>query len=173
MIMYTTPLHADTLYSVCGKHGTIIGTKVVELESSRSADGFAELEFNVSSIAALVMIGFIGGILVGVIGIGIEKLVFVYLTWKGVNPKHAGITSIMTVGLASVCSFAFYAYHSRVPYGFWLMGLPGILVGSTIGPIINHKIGSRNLLIAFAILCLVETVHNTTVLLGLRGGDGA
>ena len=74
---------------------------------------------------------------------------------------------------ASACSFAFYAFHSRVPYGFWLMGLPGILVGSTIGPIINHKLGSRNLLIMFASLCLVETAHNTMVLLGLAGGAGA
>jgi uncharacterized membrane protein YfcA len=120
-----------------------------------------------------MLIGLVGGVLVGVIGIGIEKLVFAYLTWKGVNPKHAGITSIMTVGLASACSFAFYVYHSRVPYGFWLMGLPGILVGSTIGPIINDKLGSRNLLLAFATLCLVETVHNTMVLLGVAGGAGA
>ena len=69
-------------------------------------DGFAELEYNAASIAALMLIGFVGGALVGVIGIGIEKLVFVYLTWQGVNPKHAGITSIMTVGLCASLALA-------------------------------------------------------------------
>jgi hypothetical protein len=52
-----------------------------------------------STILALSLLSFAGGISCGVIGIGIEKMLFVYLTWHDVDSRSAGITSIIAVPL--------------------------------------------------------------------------
>ena len=126
------------------------------------------MKFSAGTICSLVVLGIIGGILVGVIGIGIEKLLFVYLTMvHKVGTKDAGITSIISVGIASSFSFLLFALEGRVPYGFWMMGLPGILIGSTIGPFINQVLGARRLLLLFATMCLAELVHNVLAFTGV------
>ena len=121
-------------------------------------------------IGSLAVIGLAGGVLVGVIGIGIEKFVFMYLTVVcKVDTKAAGITSTMSVGFASAFSFLLLAIEGKVPYAFWLMGLPGILIGSTIGPWVNSVLGPRRLLLVFATLCVVEVAHNVLVFVNVLG----
>ena len=51
-------------------------------------------------------------------------------------------------------------YIGAIPYDFWLMGLPGILCGSIMGPTINQKIGSRNVMILFCIMLTTEVLKN-------------
>eukprot|EP01052_Picozoa_sp_SAG31_P015079 SAG31_NODE_958_length_10763_cov_8.374531_6_plen_59_part_00 len=47
------------------------------------------------------------------------------------------------------------------------MGLPGILVGSTIGPFINQLLGPERLLIIFGTLCVLEFLHNALSFAGI------
>jgi uncharacterized membrane protein YfcA len=44
------------------------------------------------------------------------------------------------VGITSAASFVLHALDDEVPYEWWLMTLPGILVGSTIGPWCAHPL---------------------------------
>ena len=71
-------------------------------------------------------------------------------------PSHrsAGIISVALVGWLSLIAFVAHAasaqcpaehgYLGAVPYKYWLVGLPGILLGSMVGRKINQLIGSRN-----------------------------
>lgn len=121
--------------------------------------------------------GVLGGWLTGYIGVSIEKVLFVLLTWRyGINARTASVTSIALVGWVSALSFFIHAtspcqpgapgYVGAVPYAYWLMGLPGILIGSVVGPQINQAIGSRNIMIGFVVLLLAEVTRNTLTSLG-------
>ena len=88
--------------------------------------------FTRGPICMITLLSFFGGISVGIIGIGIEKLLFVYLTWiYDIDSRSAGITSIISVGIASGFSFTWHAWAQEVPYDWWLMVLPGILLGKS------------------------------------------
>ena len=113
----------------------------------------------------------LGGLLTGYIGISIEKVLFVLLTMAGDVPvRHATVTSITLVGWVSGIAFIMHAfspcdpsapqYIGAVPYDLWLVAMPGILLGSIIGPEINRIIGPRRILTAFAIALAYESAHD-------------
>jgi len=129
-----------------------------------------------SDVALAAVAAVIGGCLTGYIGVCIEKVLFVLLTWRyGVNARAASVTSIALVGWISAVAFALHAiapcspaapgYIGAVPYAYWLMVLPGILVGSVVGPYINAAVGSRRVMIAFVVLLLVEVGRYSLLLL--------
>ena len=47
-----------------------------------------------------------------------------------------------------------------VPFEYWLMGLPGVLFGSFIGPWVNSKIGSRNVMKIFCGFLIADAIYN-------------
>ena len=53
-----------------------------------------------------------------------------------------------------------------VPFEYWLMGLPGVLFGSFVGPMINSKIGSRNVMKVFCVFLLADVVYNLVEIFG-------
>lgn len=109
--------------------------------------------------AALVAASFAGGILVGYIGIGIDKLLFVLLTQYRVNSTKASVTSITMVGLLSiVSSLDHIVVRNDFPWELWLLVLPGLLLGSMIGPFVNKLVGPRRILIAFVVLLFADAI---------------
>lgn len=113
----------------------------------------------------------IGGMLTGYIGISIEKVLFVLLTLSGEGSvRQATVTSITLVGWVSGLSFLFHAfspadpfapgYIGAVPYHLWLVALPGILLGSILGPQINRLVGPRVILAVFAALLIYQSIHD-------------
>ena len=113
----------------------------------------------------------LGGLLTGWIGVSIEKVLFVLLTRDGsVDVRRATITSVSLVGwlsgvatlmhMLSPCDPNAPDYVGALPYGLWIVGLPGILMGSILGPRINQAVGSTNILIGFALMLLYEGSKN-------------
>jgi hypothetical protein len=113
---------------------------------------------------------FLGGMLCGWIGIGVEKVTFFLLTYfHKVDVIAAGLSSITMTGWLSFVAFLLHALctpedegygphlscglrdelnpgghvFGKVPYELWLSVLPGILIGSLIGPIVNAAVGPR------------------------------
>jgi hypothetical protein len=56
-------------------------------------------------------------------------------------------------------------YIGAVPYDLWLVALPGILLGSIIGPQLNALVGPNRILATFAIALAYESIHNTLTLM--------
>jgi len=106
---------------------------------------------------------FLGGVLTGYIGIGIEKFLFCLLTsYYGFNIRSACCTSIFVVGLCSMVSFAVHAssprdqleagYVGAVPFAEWSMGMSGLLCGTLFGPWLSSAVGPKNILWMFCII---------------------
>jgi len=103
---------------------------------------------------------FIGGLVTGWIGIGIEKVLFVLLTAHPhhANIKRACITSIAIVGWISLISLVLHlVYLNDVPLVLWCCGIPGVLIGAQLGPKINKLVGSRNIMIMFVLMLLYDS----------------
>lgn len=109
----------------------------------------------------IVIAAISGGLLVWIIGIGVEKTVFTALTGIGHGcARKSAITSITIVGLVSAIS----AYAKKLTHHamvFWIMGLPGIVIGSSVGPWINSCLGKRNIMIIFFFLLMTEVTKST------------
>jgi len=117
-----------------------------------------------------------GGLLTGYIGISIEKVLYVLIMMScDVPVRVATVTSITLVGWVSGFTFVLHAlspcdplapqYIGAVPYDLWLVALPGILLGSIIGPQLNALLGPNLILAAFAIALAYESIRNTLALM--------
>ena len=130
---------------------------------------------------------FLGGMLCGWIGIGVEKVTFFLLTYfHKVDVIAAGLSSITLTGLLSFFAFLLHAVctpedegpgphwscavrddlnpgghvFGKVPYELWLSVLPGILIGSLIGPVVNAAVGPRNIMIIFVGFLFFDATYN-------------
>ena len=107
---------------------------------------------------AIIIVGVFGGLLVGYIGAGIDALLFFVLTSRfKIDTHQATVTSIITMGLTAMIPFCVHLFIlGDVPINLWLMVLPGILIGARIGPWLNKTLGSKRILIVFALLLIIE-----------------
>jgi len=130
---------------------------------------------------------FLGGMLCGWIGIGVEKVTFFLLTYfHDVDVIAAGLSSITMTGWLSFFAFLLHALctpedegigphfscalrnesnpfghvFGKVPYELWLSVIPGILIGSLVGPAVNAAVGPRNIMIVFVIFLLFDAGYN-------------
>ena len=117
-------------------------------------------------LTSLVVVGLIGGILVGYVGVGIDALLFLMLTYFfKIDSHEVTVTSILTMGFTAMVPFAVHLFIlSDVPMDLWLMVLPGILLGARIGPWLNNRLGRRRILIGFSTLLVIEFLMTFTKL---------
>jgi uncharacterized membrane protein YfcA len=120
-----------------------------------------EYKYTKNSVVAYAAASFVGGLITGWIGIGIEKVLFVMLTsYDKCNINRACITSISIVGWISTFAFVIHMWLLKdVPVMFWVCGLSGVHIGAMIGPTINKWIGSRNVMIVFVIFLIVDAAY--------------
>lgn len=114
---------------------------------------------------------FLSGMLTGYIGISVEKVLFWLLTWRQKASVEAScVTSITLIGflsgiamvvhIFSPCDLADPSYTGAIPWRYVLMGMPGILLGTIVGPQLNAWIGPRNIMIAFCFMLLFDAAKN-------------
>eukprot|EP01098_Paradermamoeba_levis_P014245 TRINITY_DN6738_c0_g1_i1.p2 TRINITY_DN6738_c0_g1~~TRINITY_DN6738_c0_g1_i1.p2 ORF type:complete len:345 (-),score=98.30 TRINITY_DN6738_c0_g1_i1:469-1503(-) len=113
------------------------------------------------SFAVMAVMGFVGGLLVGYISVGIDTLFFfVVCSVYHMDSRLATVNSILVIGWCSFVPFLLRLfYFKNVRLDLWLMAIIGIIFGARIGPIINKKVGRRRMLIIFVILLLIETIR--------------
>jgi len=115
---------------------------------------------------------FAGGILVGLIGIGIEKVIFMIGTWgaHGMHVRDASVSAITVVGVLSGISMVVHlltprcplehGYIGTLPMKIFLCAQPGVFLGSFVGPWVAKTVGSRNIMWAFCCFLLFDVVEN-------------
>lgn len=114
------------------------------------------------SIFMYALVGFIGGILVGEIGIGIEKVFFLVATnYHRAEIKRATVTAIAIVGWLSCMSACIHLFVLKdVPLAYWVCALPGVLLGSIVGPKVNAYLGSKNVMIVFCMFLFLNVAYD-------------
>lgn len=151
-----------------------------------------KIRFSAKEYAIYAVTCYFGGILTAWIGIGVEKLTFVLLTYfHNVDVTAAGVSSIFLTGFLSAVAFLFHSLCApadngpgphfqcaiksaadptgnvlgNIPYEIVLAVLPGILIGSVVGPAINAAIGPRNMMVIFVCFLLFDIGYNLVDLL--------
>ena len=107
-----------------------------------------------------------GGMLTGYIGVAIEKVLFVLLTLEGSCVRRATLTSITAVGWVSAVAVATHAlsspdpsspsYIGVPPVRLWLVALPGVMIGSMLGPHVHRWLGATTVLSLFTAYLVAE-----------------
>eukprot|EP01124_Arcella_intermedia_P017191 TRINITY_DN23989_c0_g1_i1.p1 TRINITY_DN23989_c0_g1~~TRINITY_DN23989_c0_g1_i1.p1 ORF type:complete len:375 (+),score=80.60 TRINITY_DN23989_c0_g1_i1:161-1126(+) len=116
---------------------------------------------NWKDMAGLAFTGFIGGLLMGWISVGIDVAVFFALTaYWGVDSRRATVTSVLVGGWSSFLPLLIHiCYFKDVPYALWLMVVGGSMFGAKIGPLINKIFGKTIILILFVVLLIAEVIR--------------
>ena len=88
--------------------------------------------------------------------------------------KGVSISSLLLVGWLSAVSFAVHAaspadpatpgYMGAVPWKFFLVGLPGLFVGSALGPMFNRLLGTRMVTWLFVGFLVADVIEQCLIL---------
>jgi len=128
---------------------------------------YGDIKLNLMHLFGLATIGLIGGIVVGWISVGLDILLFIYLTFFfNIEPVNATIMAVLTMGFTSMYPLIFFHMIEMedVPYKLWLMVEGGCVIGARIGPIFISLIGTKTLYFVFGFLLLVECIRSFVVL---------
>lgn len=113
----------------------------------------------------LLFAGLLGGIIMGWLGIGCDKLLFFFLTMYGVSSMKASIMGVTLTGILSMPVSFMHLLSGEFPLQLWLLAQPGLLLGSIFGGYLNGLLGSRTVLILFLAIVGFDVVKNFTSLL--------
>lgn len=110
----------------------------------------------------------LAGAMTALVGVGLDKLVFLLAILRHDARTHrATVTGVAAVGWVSAMLAWMHAhspcrgdrgYVGTIPYAEASLALPGLLLGSMLGPALHARLGSRAVLIAFLLFLAHEAV---------------
>jgi len=116
------------------------------------------VDLTVPNAALLLLFSFLGGLVSGWIGFGIDTMFYFILTviFK-INPAVAIVTSISLMAAGSLAGTILNIMLNEVPLSLWYSAVPGVTVaGLFLAAYIAMKIGPKNVLILFTFLLSVD-----------------
>lgn len=111
------------------------------------------VELNPTNILILSTFSFLGGLISGWIGFGIDTMFYFILTVIfRINPAVAIVTSISLMAAMSIVGTLLNALFHGVPVSLWYSAIPGVTVaGLFIAAYLAVKLGARNVLLLFTL----------------------
>ncbi len=118
----------------------------------------SSIELNLRNIGILTGFSFVGGMISGWIGFGIDTIFYFILTLiYRINPAIAIVTSISLMAAMSLVGSIFYATMGTMPISLWYSAIPGVTIaGLFLAAYFAVKIGPKNVLILFAAFLSVD-----------------
>ena len=164
---------ADVRY-VFSMFSVIVGVALV-VNHRRVKQGIvSELQDDAQEISARVLfpIALIGGILSGLIGTGIDFVIFAIMIFLGnYGIRTAIATSVVVMALNAMIGFLLVALFtdrfSGVVVEYWLAAIPIVIVGAPLGAIACRYL-PRGFMFYFLMLLITVDVISTLVILGFR-----
>lgn len=113
---------------------------------------------NLRNCSVLLFASFIGGLLCGWIGFGIDTIFYFILTVMfKINPAAAIVTSISIMAAMSICGTILNSIFQEVPLALWFSAIPGVTIaGLFLAAYIAVKMGSRNILLLFTFFLSID-----------------
>lgn len=101
---------------------------------------------------------FIGGLLCGWIGFGIDTIFYFIMTVMfRINPAASIVTSISLMAAMSISGTVLNAIFQNVPLALWYSAIPGVTIGGLfLAAYIAVKMGSRNILLLFTFFLSID-----------------
>jgi len=116
------------------------------------------VELTARNIAILLFFSFIGGLITGWIGFGIDTIFYFILTLVfRVNPAIAIVTSIAIMAAMSLAGAVLHLFLYEVPLSLWYSAIPGVtLAGLFLAAFLAVKLGAKNVLLLFTLLLSID-----------------
>ncbi len=116
------------------------------------------IELNVRNTLILVFFSFLGGMISGWIGFGIDTMFYFILTviFK-INPAVAIVTSISLMAAISLMGTILNVIINEVPLSLWYSAIPGVTIaGLFLASYLAMRLGAKNVLILFTFLLSID-----------------
>jgi len=117
-----------------------------------------DVSLNISNIGIFLFFSFIGGLISGWIGFGIDTIFYFILTLIfRVNPAIAIVTSISLMAALSVVGTIIHILFYQVPFALWYSAIPGVTIASLfLASYIAVRLGAKNVLMIFTLLLSID-----------------
>lgn len=116
------------------------------------------VELNLLNIFILLSCSFVGGMISGWIGFGIDTIFYFILTvWFRVNPAVAIVTSISIMAAMSMAGTMLNVICHDVPISLWYSAIPGVTIaGLFLAAYLAIRLGARNVLLLFSFFLICD-----------------
>lgn len=114
------------------------------------------------NIPVFLFFSFLGGLVSGWIGFGIDTIFYFILTvlFK-VNPAVSIVTSISLMAVMSIVGTLLNFFFHEVPFAIWYSAVPGVTIaGLFLAAYVAIKIGPKNVLLLFTLLLTIDFFAN-------------
>jgi len=164
---------ADVRY-VFSMFSVIVGVALV-VNHRRVKQGIvSELQHDAQEISAHILfpVALVGGILSGLIGTGIDFVIFAIMIFLGnYGIRTAIATSVVVMAINAIVGFIlvvlFTDRFSGVVVEYWLAAIPIVVVGAPLGAVACRYL-PRDFMFYFLMLLITVDVISTLVILGFR-----
>ena len=112
------------------------------------------------NIAILFIFSFLGGLITGWIGFGIDTIFYFILTivFK-INPAASIITSISLMAAVSLAGTLLNILFNEIPFTLWYSAVPGVTIaGLFLAAYFAVKLGAKNVLMLFTFLLSIDFI---------------
>ena len=132
----------------------------------------SNITFNLYNNSLIVLCGFIGGLISGLIGSGADLLAFCILAlFFRIEIKLAIQISVIIMAMVSVAGIAMQAYIFEPIPGhvitLWYIAAPIVLFGAPLGAVFCKRTTSNSLIIFIALIVIIEVI-STVILVGFE-----
>ena len=113
----------------------------------------------------IVVTGFLGGMMTGLVGTGIDIICFSVMVMLFRLPEKISTpTSVVLMAINSWVGFALHVFviggFTTVVQGYWLAAIPVVVVGAPLGAYICARLSNKIISITLIILILIEFVSS-------------
>lgn len=164
---------ADVRY-VFSMFSVIVGVALVVNHRRVKQGKVSELENDAQEISGRILFpaALIGGILSGLIGTGIDFVIFAIMIFLGnYGIRTAIATSVVVMAINAIVGFILVALFtdrfSGVVVEYWLAAIPIVVVGAPLGAVACRYL-PRDFMFYFLMLLITVDVISTLVILGFR-----
>ena len=133
---------------------------------------FEELDYTMGNRIVLISIGFLGGLVSSIVGVGIDILIFITLTLGfRMNEKISTPTTVILMGLLSVVGFFYHAAVAKdistEVWHYWMSCIPVVIFGAPLGAFACNLIKRDHLIIGLLLLISIELI-STVILIPIQ-----
>lgn len=164
---------ADVRY-VFSMFSIIVGVALVFNHRRVKQGIISELKNDAKEISNYILLpsAFIGGLLSGLIGTGIDFIIFAVMIFVGNYGIRVAITtSVIVMAINAVIGFGFLTLFtdrfSGIVVEYWLAAIPIVVIGAPMGAIACRYL-PRDFMFYFLMLLITIDVISTLVILGVR-----
>ncbi|MBF0413632.1 MAG: sulfite exporter TauE/SafE family protein [Desulfamplus sp.] len=116
------------------------------------------IQLTLFNCTIMFIFAFIGGLMCGWIGFGIDTIFYFLMTMMfRINPAASIVTSIALMAAMSISGSVLNAIFHDIPLELWYSAIPGVTIGGLfLAAYIAVKMGSRNILLLFTFFLSVD-----------------